>query len=464
MPSEDELRRGLHDDAAGSTYTDAAHTIDVSQVIRRSRARRRSRMLLASSGTALALVGIAVTAAFGVPALTSQFTTPPPFAATPTGAPDPDSGVAPRDQGITPTPDAVPTPTPTGSAVTIPSDCSDIYTKDWTPQMGGLVLNPDPAEHPAADAELLGTTDETLSSTLADTTKLSCDWLIPAEIRHDIGGVHTDVASLTPAQTTTVLARMNDAGFRCVPRFAGTRCDLREESTEGAHGETHIIREGVWIASDWFFVFPDGYTEDIETALFGAAEAPDGAEAPRGAAIAKIVVRPEMLQLVDEAGTDLSTLSYDADATEFVTLFTDLMAADPVIEESPGGKESWPSTIYTWDGVQIWDDHEKEGEMLMNVAISFSEPEIGPRGIAVSTIQGFQPGDDLQWLAEYMDEPYSDEWPTQEVQAEHGPPVGEPMSPDSKYSNSYSVMGHSPLPGTDKTAIVAPRNLGIAGD
>lgn len=255
MSSEDELRSRLHDDAARSTYTDAAHTIDVSQVISRSRGRRGPRMLLAGGGATLAVLGIAVTAAFGLPALADMDTTPPPFAETAT-------------------PTAAPTATPSPDPVAIPSDCSGIYTKDWTPEMAGLELNLSPEENPAAAGEALGTGDDELKTVLAATTKLSCDWMVPPQIGHDLGGLYTDVASITPEQSSAVLARMSGAGFTCSSENEGMRCDLRQESTEGSYGESHFVRDGIWVATYWFYVWPDGYTDDIEKAIFGSSAEP----------------------------------------------------------------------------------------------------------------------------------------------------------------------------------------------
>ncbi|TFV99883.1 hypothetical protein [Orlajensenia leifsoniae] len=456
MPSEDDLRRQLHDDAARSTYTDAAHTIDVSQAIQRTRGRRRVRMLLASSGTALALVGIAVTAAFGVPALTSQYTTPPPFAATPTDAPDPNDSVAPRDQDITPTPE-----TQTAPTVTIPTDCSAIYTKDWTPDFGGLVLNP---ERPGDDSQKYAALDDVFGPTLQANSKLGCLWA-SADPGSDEVGLRTEVASLTPELQATLIEHAETSGYACADEFGGTRCDIESEAEvapdEARSGTMHFFRDGIWVSTWWLRINPPGYTEDIEKALFGAPESPGATEDQKAPDVTKIVVRPEMLQLLDAGGVEQGSISYDAEVEGFVALFTDLTGADPAIEEHPGGMESWPSTSYTWDGVRVSDDHEGKGPMDMNVDVTFSTPELGPANVAVSTIQGFQPGDDLAWLAEYMDEPYNADSVWHEVQAEHGPVIGPQES--ETYSNSNSVVGRK-WPNMDGSVIFAPWNLGIGHD
>lgn len=37
----------------------------------------------------------------------------------------------------------------------------------------------------------------------------------------------------------------------------------------GTVGESHFLREGVWLATWWLNIAPDGYTHDIVAALWG---------------------------------------------------------------------------------------------------------------------------------------------------------------------------------------------------
>ena len=177
-------------------------------------------------------------------------------------------------------------------------------------------------------------------------------------------------------------------------------------------------------------------------------------------AVTQIIVRPEMLELKDVSGADVATMSYGATADEFGEAFTALLGAAPTITEFPGGTESQPETRYVWEGFQLADDHERgDYQDAMNVAVTFSAPALGPRGITVSTVQGFKPGDDLRWLATYMDEPFDEASDFHQIQAEHGDPIGE-QSAHSEYSNSNSVTGQTGYP--DKTSVIfAPWNFGI---
>lgn len=65
-------------------------------------------------------------------------------------------------------------------------------------------------------------------------------------------------------------------------------------------------------------------------------------------------------------------------------------------------------------------------------------------------------------LARYMDEPYSEGSPFNQIQAEHGAPIGAQQS-HTTYSNSYSVSGQN-LYGQDVSVILAPWNFGIGHD
>jgi hypothetical protein len=178
------------------------------------------------------------------------------------------------------------------------------------------------------------------------------------------------------------------------------------------------------------------------------------------AAITQIAVRPEMLQLKDKNGVELGSISYDDTADKFVDLFTHLIGAAPTVTDTPGGHEWSPVTHYEWDGFELLDDHEEgDYEADMNVSVMFTEPELGPRRITVSTIQGFKPGDDLRWLATYMDEPFDEDFEFHQIQAEHGPPIGEQMQ-GYVYSNSNSVTGQTARTG-DRSVIFAPWNFGI---
>jgi hypothetical protein len=205
---------------------------------------------------------------------------------------------------------------------------------------------------------------------------------------------------------------------------------------------------------------PDASTPAAAPVGTATPAPPAGRESQIRAAITQIIVRPELLQLKDKEGALLGSISYDATAEVFVDLFTELMGAAPTVTDTPGGIEALPVTHYSWSGFELQDDHEPgDYEADMNVSVTFTAAELGPRRITVSTIQGFKPGDDLRWLANYMDEPFYEESEFNQIQAEHGPPIGE-QAQYNAYSNSNSVTGQN-LYKHDGSVIFAPWNFGI---
>lgn len=175
------------------------------------------------------------------------------------------------------------------------------------------------------------------------------------------------------------------------------------------------------------------------------------------AAVTAIIVRPEHLDLNDATGATIRTLSYDADAAEFVAAMSVLLGADPTVSEYAGHSELAPATNYEWPGLRMRDDHESgDYQQDMNLEVMFEAPTIGP-GVSVATIQGFQPGGDLAWLAEWMGESYNPSETVNQIQAERGPDIG-PRQPGGKYANAHSVTGQD---FTGSTVIFAPWNFGI---
>lgn len=191
--------------------------------------------------------------------------------------------------------------------------------------------------------------------------------------------------------------------------------------------------------------------------------------APVDEVITHITVRPEHLDLVNDAGLVVAELSYDAEAAVFVDAVSDVLGGPPSVEERPGGHEWFPSTRYTWPGVAVTDDHEPAGMSAdMNVDIGFTHPVVGD-GITVSTVQGFRPGHDLEAFAGQLGE----DWPASDYHAfpaETGPDIGDRMYSSWtdtywKYANANAVSvsdwGGPAADVTVTSVIFAPWNFGI---
>ncbi|WP_159599933.1 hypothetical protein [Agromyces humi] len=208
------------------------------------------------AGVGVLLVAAGVTVALGV-------------GASPSGGRAP-TGAAPAT--TTATPAAVeateaPVQVPPVSVFAIPPDCAGMYTKDWSADMNGFVLNPAWAADPSNLQ--YGSRDDGLVTVLEATKLLTCKWASPNGGTDR--GITTNVASLTPEQQASTIAHAQASGFDCYQELGGTRCVTETApSADGQSGESHFLRDGVWIATVWINLQPDGYTHDMVAAIFGS--------------------------------------------------------------------------------------------------------------------------------------------------------------------------------------------------
>lgn len=162
------------------------------------------------------------------------------------------------------------TPVESGSPETstnsvVPASCDGVYSRDWAPEMGGLVLNPEwVLEAPVA--ETTTSFDVELNETSQQTRTIVCRW------GHENGGsdrgVTTGIGPVTAEEQQSVLARMQQLEFDCYEELGGTRCVTEMSDDNGSLGESHFLRDGVWIATKWLNISPDGYTHDIINTLW----------------------------------------------------------------------------------------------------------------------------------------------------------------------------------------------------
>lgn len=165
-----------------------------------------------------------------------------------------------------PSPVAVPAPEPVRDP-RIPAECAEIYTTDWTGVFApGYVLNPEWSIAEGAPV-LVGTGDQTASPVLQETSQLSCAWLPPEGGDGSVGLV-TSLAAVDQAQTDAAVAAFQAAGMECYEELGGTRCVGEWQGVAGSAGESHFLREGLWIATRWDGPAVSGYTADIVARIF----------------------------------------------------------------------------------------------------------------------------------------------------------------------------------------------------
>lgn len=183
--------------------------------------------------------------------------------------------------------------------------------------------------------------------------------------------------------------------------------------------------------------------------------------------VTEIVVRPEQLELYDAEGVVVATLSYDTEVSEFTAALSTMLGASPELSEFTASMETPARTEYTWNGVLVMDDHEEAisanglggyGPIDMNVSVMFAAPTVGD-GVAVRTVNGYQPGGDAQALAAELGEPWYGNGYDQ-VRVETGEPIGE-QQPYSDYENAFSVAVNTWEWRGASNFVFAPWNFGI---
>jgi hypothetical protein len=173
-------------------------------------------------------------------------------------------------------PDARPTPTASATPLAVasaapaastpagprPTSCDEIYSPEMLATFGQTrTLNPEWTQ--AADLPpYLGTTDPDLSAVIEDTEHLTCVWAA-AEGGSD-SGLTTNVVFVTAETSEAVHQRLNAIGQNCYDEEGGIRCVVElARDADGYSGESHFLRDGIWLATHYQSAGPDGYTLDM---------------------------------------------------------------------------------------------------------------------------------------------------------------------------------------------------------
>jgi hypothetical protein len=128
-----------------------------------------------------------------------------------------------------------------------------VLNPEWSTAEGGPVI--------------LGTGDQTAAPVLQETSQLTCGWLPPEGGDGSVGLV-TSLAAVDQAQTDAAIAAFQAAGMECFEELGGTRCIGEWQGAAGSAGESHFLREGLWIATRWDGPAVSGYTADIVAQIF----------------------------------------------------------------------------------------------------------------------------------------------------------------------------------------------------
>jgi hypothetical protein len=203
-------------------------------------ARSRSVRRLAALGTAALVTAVIVSGCSSAP--TPESTTG--ASSTPTEKPRP-------------TPSAIATPDDIG--VVIPGSCEDIYGPSM---FEGLQEDLPPLNDETMADPNFSNNDE-LEEKLRSLDYLQCTWGGAAEL-----GIVTAVARVSEDQSNEVLEMMESGGYDCYDQLDGTRCVTSENSEGNRLGESHFLRDGVWVSTFWLNAPIRGYTENIVEAIW----------------------------------------------------------------------------------------------------------------------------------------------------------------------------------------------------
>lgn len=181
--------------------------------------------------------------------------------------------------------------------------------------------------------------------------------------------------------------------------------------------------------------------------------------------VTEIVVRPERLDLHDVDGTLVTSLSYDAEVSEFIGTLETVLGVAPELTSIDASGHTPPTTQYLWDGLEVRDDHEDQWHpdvptvlIDMNVMVWATAPVIGD-GVTVRTVGGFRPGDDSEALAAELGQPSGADFAG--LRVETGDPIGERNPGFDDVDNAYSVAVRDWWRNPGQTIILAPWNFGV---
>ena len=185
-----------------------------------------------------------------------------PGAVEDTGRPQPHSSPAPLALAALPEQ----TSAPDGPR---PSTCDELYSPAIVSAFGDLVLNPAWVAEENSGVNR-GSEDQELIALIDAAGKpLTCVW---ANENGGSGlGLTTELVWVTPEQSAAVQSRLTAIGMNCYEELGGMRCLIESTNDGEITGESHFLRDGLWLATSYFNAGPDGYTHDIIANVWAGA-------------------------------------------------------------------------------------------------------------------------------------------------------------------------------------------------
>ena len=173
-----------------------------------------------------------------------------------------------EDQGRSAEPSRRASPSASATAtVSLPSDCADLYDPQLSSELAALSLVLNPEWLAAGEWKPRGAVDDQVVAEIEKRDPLTCAWVGPDGPGHAL--VVTDALRADDETVAVVAARLGQSGHSCSSSTtAATRCTMTFSNENGTGGETHIFRDGFWIATRWSDVYPEDYADRVESAIF----------------------------------------------------------------------------------------------------------------------------------------------------------------------------------------------------
>ena len=190
-------------------------------------------------------------------------------AGTPTGSDDSLPGTRPTPS-TTAEPLAVASAAPAVPAGPHPTTCDAIYSPAMLATLTDTgALNPDWTESDPSGV-LVGTGDAELTTLIKGAEHLTCVWADPNG--GSGSGLTSNVVFVSAEQSETAHQRLLALGENCYEEFGGIRCVAEtSQGDEGVAGESHFLRDGIWLATRYVNAGPDGYTHDMVSTIWAGA-------------------------------------------------------------------------------------------------------------------------------------------------------------------------------------------------
>ncbi|WP_166804945.1 hypothetical protein [Cryobacterium sp. Sr8] len=176
-----------------------------------------------------------------------------------------------------------------------------------------------------------------------------------------------------------------------------------------------------------------------------------------------IVVRPEALELMDESGSLVASLTYEDPLAAMLSALSVVVGEEPATASYEGGLERPAGQTYSWAGLTLTDYLPPEGKFLgeSDYSLDFTAGQVGD-GVAITTESGSTVGDDMDAVADELGLSVNRDFASAGhlfFLIEVGPELTTPAGDNIEYPNAWAVHVSSTSGSGVINNIGAPVNL-----